>query len=179
MEAYLIDLSQISLLLSGKSPQVDNLLAQIQNKFPSAWELAWESDEISAGQSLESLLRTGKSKGARRLSGRALQLLCHELGEILNTESMSDSFMFVAEVFEGVPSEDYFYGRVPPPLKGWGGDFPVVGYLTAEEADQVLQAWPEPDHDDPVPEIYAAREQVEDWLSKSTKSKKTLIMFWG
>lgn len=179
MEAFLVDLSQISLLLSGKSPQADGVLTQIREDSPSAWELDWESDKVSTGQTLESLLSTGKSKGRPHLAGRALQLICRALGEPLNTESLDDAnFMLVADSLEGIAMEDYFYGRVPPPLQEWGGNFPVVGYLMPQEVDEVLCTWPEPDHDDPAPEVYAAREQIEEWLIKSRDSKKTLIMFW-
>lgn len=179
MEAMLIDLFRISGLLAGKSSEANSILDKIRTHSPTAWECEREHDKVSCGQVLEMLLTKGKSKGPRHLPGRALQLLCRELGESLNTESVeSGNFMFVMDVLEEVPSAEYIYGRVPPPLKGWGGDFPVVGYLTAEEADQALQTWPEPDHDDPVPEVYAAREQIEDWLRKSSKSQKSLIMFW-
>lgn len=179
MEAFLVEMSQITCLLEGQSSEAGGILEKIRADSPSSWELDWESDKFSTGQALESLLSTGKSKGRPHLAGRALQLICRALGEPLNTESLNDAnFMLVADTLEGIAMDEYFYGRVPPPLQEWGGNFPVVGYLTPQEVEKVLCTWPEPDHDDPAPEVYAAREQIEEWLIKSRDSKKTLIMFW-
>ena len=36
----------------------------------------------------------------------------------------------------------------------------------------------EPDHDDPVPQVYAAREQIEGWLRSASDRQQTLIVFW-
>ena len=179
MEAFLIDLSNISLLLSGQSPDTENIVEQIRSKYPSAWEIDPDYDEASEGQALESLLTTGKWTGSANLAGRALILLIRQFGEKLNSESLDDaSFMFLAAVMPDIPTEDYFCCRPPAPLEDWGGDFPIVGYLTPQEAAETLDVWPEPDFDDPEPEIYAAREQIEDWLQKSRDSQTTLIMFW-
>jgi hypothetical protein len=42
----------------------------------------------------------------------------------------------------------------------------------------MLAQWPEPDFDNPDPEIYAGREQIEDWLHRAAESKRTLLVFW-
>lgn len=178
MEAFLIDLSYISSLLSGQLSNTETVIEQLRTKYPYSWEVDPDYDESSEGQALESLLSTGKWPGTPHLAGRALILLIRQFGEKLNSESLDDTgIMFLNEVLIDVPTEDYFYCRPPAPLKDWGGDFPVVGYLTSQEVTETLAAWPEPDHDDPETEIYAAREQIEDWLQQSQKSQKDLIVF--
>lgn len=178
MEAFLTDLSHLQALLSGQSSNTGTVIEQIRQKYPRAWEVDPDYDEFSEGHALESLLTTGKWTGTANLAGRALILLLREFGEKLDSESLDDSScMFLDEVLTDVPTWDYFYGRVPEPLEDWGGNFPLVGYLTPAEAAETLEGWPEPDHDDPEPEVYAAREQIEDWLRQSRKSQKDLVMF--
>ena len=181
MDAMLIDLPQVSALINGGHAEACDLLALIEHKFPAAWKSETPYVSTSLGQVLTSLLKTGKINGPPQVAGPALQFLCHNIGERLNSSSFDDARMianFATAALEGLPQSERLYGRVPPSLEDWGGRDIVVGYVTPAEADSMLEHWPEPDFDDPDPEIYAAREQIEGWLRSAHESQKTLIVFW-
>jgi len=181
MDARLVDLNQISRLLGGADPEAVSVVELIRQSSPEALDSESSSEEVSVGQVLESLLLRGEASGRAPQTGLALQLLIRELGEPLDTISFDDARMigcFAAEAFAGLPCAEMLYGRSPPPLTlGRLMDI-VVGYVTAEEAATLLEHWPEPDYDDPAPEIYAAREQIEEWLTCAADAQKSLVVVW-
>jgi hypothetical protein len=181
VDARLIDLDRISSLLGGADPEAAPVVERIRQSSPEAWDSDPLSGNVSAGQILESLLLGKKPSGSASLSGRALELLIRELGEPLDTSSFDDARMigwFATEALEGLPCAEMLYGRLPPPLaKGPLLDI-GIGYVTSEEAASLLEHWPEPDFDDPEPEIYAAREQIEEWLRCAAEAQKSLVVVW-
>jgi hypothetical protein len=181
MEARLVDSNRISRLLSGTDPEAAGVVEQIRQSSPEAWESDSYSEQASVGQVLEDLLLRGEPSGRASQSGLALQLLIRELGEPLDTVSFDDARMIgglAVEALEGLPCAEMLYGRAPPPLGESRLQEIVVGYVTWEEAASLLEDWPEPDYDDPEPEIYAAREQIEEWLKCAADARKSLVVVW-
>jgi hypothetical protein len=176
MDALLVDLPQISRLLSGGAPDARETIERVRAKCPEEWDT---SRQYRLGEALESLLTTGQFKGNPYVKCPALQLLCRTLGEPLDTVSFEDSgFRLWGEALQGLPQAEKLYGCAPPPWKAELADDPVLGCVTPEEAAAMLAKWPEPDYDDPPPEVYAAREQIEGWLRSACKAQKTLVIFW-
>jgi hypothetical protein len=181
MEARLVDLHRISRLLGGADPQAAGVVEQIRRSSPAAWDRDSSSEKVSAGQVLESLLLRGELSGRAYQTGLALRLLIRELGERLDTSSFDDARMigsFAVEALKGLPCAEMLYGRAPSPLANSRLQEIVVGYVTPEEAASLLEDWPEPDYDDPDPEIYAAREQIEEWLRCAADAGKGLVVVW-
>jgi hypothetical protein len=179
MQAFLIELSRLSMLMAGNSPEAAKVVQQLREQSPAAWESDPGYEEISVGAALEEHLTTGEARDWPNVAGRGLQLLCRALGELLDSTSFDDAnFMLVAEALEGVKQAEKLYGRVPPPLQLSEEGGLVIGYVTPTEAAEILGTWPEPDHDDPAPEVYAAREQLEGWLRIASEAQKSLIVFW-
>jgi hypothetical protein len=181
MDARLVDLSRIARLLGGADPEAADVVEQIRRSSPKAWDGESSSEKVSVGQVLESLLLRGEASGRASQTGLALQLLICELGEPLDTISFDDARMiggFAVEALEGLPCAEMLYGRAPAPFKQGRLQAIVVGYVTPEEAATLLEHWPEPDYDDPAPEIYAAREQIEEWLTCAADSQKSLVVIW-
>lgn len=181
MEARLIDWPRISRLLRGGAAEAQNIVDSVRARYPEAWNIDPDSGPISIGQALEEQLKTGQVSGPAHFGRLALQLLSRALGEGLDIASFDDIRMidlFAAAVLDGLPEADRLYGRTPPELKEWDPFTWEMGYVTPDEATSMLEQWPEPDFDDPDPEIYAAREQIESWLRSACDTHKTLIVFW-
>jgi hypothetical protein len=181
MDARLVDSNRISRLLGGADPDAAGVIEQIRQSSPEAWDGDSSSKQVSVGQVLEGLLLLGESSGRADQAALALQLLIRELGEPLDTLSFDDTSMIgsmAVEALEGLPCAEMLYGRAPPPLAQSRLQDVVVGYVTPEEAASLLEDWPEPDYDDPEPEIYAAREQIEEWLRCAADARKSLVVIW-
>jgi hypothetical protein len=181
MDARLVDLNQLSRLLGGADPQAVGVVEQIRRSSPEAWDSHLSSEKVSVGQVLESLLLRGEASGRASQTALALQLLIRELGDPVDTLSFDDARMiggFAVEALAGLPCAEMLYGRGPPPLAQSRLQEIVVGYVTPEEAATMLEHWPEPDYDDPAPEIYAAREQIEEWLTCAADARKSLVIIW-
>jgi hypothetical protein len=182
MDARLVDLNRISTLLGGADLQAAGVIEQIRRSSPAAWDRDSSSEKVSVGQVLDSLLLRGEPLGRPYQTGLALRLLIRELGERLDTFSFDDARMiggFAVEALEGLPCAEMLYGRAPSPLANSRLQEIVVGYITPEEAASLLEDWPEPDYDDPAPEIYAAREQIEEWLRCAADARKSLVVIWA
>jgi hypothetical protein len=181
MDARLVDLNRISRLLGGADPEAAGVVEQIRQSSPEAWHSKLSSEKVSVGQVLESLLLRGEPSGRAYQTGLALRLLIRELGERLDTSSFDDARMiggFAVEALEGLPCAEMLYGRAPSPLANSRIQEIVAGYVTPQEAATLLEHWPEPDYDDPAPEIYAAREQIEEWLTCAADAQKSLVVIW-
>jgi hypothetical protein len=181
MEARLVDLHRLSRLLGGADPEAAGIVEQIRQSSPGAWDSDASSERISVGQVLEGLLLRGEPSRRASQAGLALQLLIRQLGEPLDTSSFDDARMigsFAVEALAGRPCAEMLYGRSPPPLAQSRLQDVVAGHVTPEEAATLLEHWPEPDDDDPAPEIYAAREQVEEWLTCAADARKSLVVVW-
>ena len=61
----------------------------------------------------------------------------------------------------------------------WGMSVFAMGSLGYDLKHPVLEDWPEPDYDDPGPEVYAAREQIEEWVRCTADARKTLVVVWA
>jgi hypothetical protein len=180
MEARLIDLKRISHLLAGGASEATSVVDVARRRFPESWEFDPEYDDQSVGEELEALLTNGQQSGMPH-PGPALQLLCQVLGESVDIASFEDVNMihgFAAESLTGLPYGERLYGRLPLPLTEGEPGYVECGYVTPDEAQAMLEKWSEPDFDDPEPEIYAAREQIEGWLRSAVEAQKTLIVFW-
>jgi hypothetical protein len=98
--------------------------------------------------------------------------------DLTSFDAVNMIHLFAGAVLDGLPGAERLYDRIPPPLKEWEPGYYVVGYVTPTEAAEMLTTWPDPDHDDPPAEIYAAREQVEGWLQAAREANRTCIVFW-
>lgn len=178
MEAFLVDWSRLNTLLNGKATDAAAILRTVRERFPSEFEPS-DYDENTAGPLLEKTLGKGVAPAGRGTK-LAILLLCRVIGMPVDQDrTVNASFALLADAITGLPGQtEHLAEREIPGVVVDSDEFPVIGFVTPEEADAILKEWPEPDLESVEPEIYRMREDIESMLNTARISQSTLIAFW-
>lgn len=175
-QAYAVDIDRIRSAFGSRD---ETLLRAIEQAFADDLRRSdeWFSGEISRGaptlrEALAQILRgkiTGR-EGTEFQYGYAVELLCKHLGHSLDTD---DGFEFVDDL--ELPTSLTTSG--PPLPIPTLTDFPVIGFLTANQVGEEYARLKDQDlsHDDE--DIAAAREEFRSYLQQANDLGLGIAMF--